>query len=88
MKWMIGLSAVLLLSLTLVTSAQADTITPASIGTAANAGQSSSSGSTFAIAPKPNWAAALPEPASLALFGSGLALAGGFLRRRILSKGA
>jgi hypothetical protein len=59
--------------------AKADNITLASVGTAADAGQTNSNGATIAIAPNSLWAAALPGSSWVSYASTGSTTAAGFL---------
>ena len=74
-----GLSVFLLLSLFSVKPAHADSIVSlASVGTAADAGQSNSNGATIAIAPNAAWASALPGSSWVSFAMTGNVSAPGF----------
>ena len=75
-----GLAVFLLLSIFAIKPAQADSIVSlASVGTAADSGQSNSNGATIAIAPNAAWANALPGSAWVSFGSTGDTSAAGFV---------
>lgn len=62
-----------------VTAAKADTITLASLGTAADAGETNSNGATITIAPNSLWASALPGSSWVSFASTGSTSTPGFI---------